>query len=149
MEGEVLAINITEKSSGEKRSIEEAYLRPGQGITEDAASSQYSGKISMLSQSTYDQMREMGVNFYYGDFGENIRVGGMVVGRLPVGTQIKIGEAVLEVLGKYDDFSDQYVTVRGYAGDITLLPDRVHVKVVIAGKIKAGDKIRVLQEFLS
>ncbi len=148
MEGEVLAINITEKNSGEKRSIEEVCLQPGHGIPDDAASSQNGGPISMLSQSTYEQMREMGVNFYYGDLGENIRVGGMAVGRLPVGTQVKIGEAVLEVLGKYE-FSSQYVTVRGYAGDITLLPDKVQAKVVIGGKIKTGDGIKVLQESLS
>ncbi|KUG02482.1 mosc domain protein [hydrocarbon metagenome] len=148
MEGKILAINITEKNSGKRRSVEEAVLSPGQGIGGDDASGQNNGEISMISQSTYEQMREMGVDFFYGDFGENLRVDGLTVGRLPVGSQVKIGEAVLEVLENDNNFFNHYVTVRGYAGELTILPDKIHASVVIGGNIKADDKIRVLQESL-
>ncbi len=149
MQGQILAINVIEKNSGQRRSVEEAYLSPGQGIKGDDASGQNSGEISVISQSTYKQMQEMGVDFYYGDFSENIRVDGLRVGSLPVGTQMQIGEAVLEILENDKNFSRQYVTVRGYAGDLTILPDKVHASVVIGGEIKLGDRIQVLQEFLA
>lgn len=149
MEGKILGINIAENGKGRKWPLEEADLRPGQGFTADAASGQNNGGISIISQSTYEKMREMGVKFFYGDFGENIRVGGMVMGRLPIGTQIKMGEAVVEVLEKDEKYSARYVTVRGYAGDLTILLDKIHAQVVIAGKIKAGDKVQVLHESLS
>lgn len=149
MEGKILGINITEKGQGGKNLVEEAHLRLGQGFTANAAAGQDNGGISIISQSTYEQMREMGVDFYYGDFGENIRVDGMVIGRLPIGTQIKIGEAVVEVLEKDEKYSDRYVTVRGYAGDLSILPDKIHAQVVIAGRIEAGDKVQVLHESLS
>ncbi len=149
MEGQVLAVNITEANTGKRRSVEEVHLEPGRGVVEDAHPGPNNGGISILSQSTYEQMREMGVDFYYGDFGENIRVDRMIVGRLPVGTQVQIGDAVVEVLENQDSLLSHYQTVRGYAGDMTLLPDKIQVQVVIAGKVSTGDKIQVLHESLS
>lgn len=42
----------------------------------------------------------------------------------------------------------QYVTVRGYAGDLSLLPDRSQARVVIGGTVKIGDEVKVLQKSL-
>ncbi|NLO21725.1 MAG: hypothetical protein GX119_06960 [Syntrophomonadaceae bacterium] len=148
MEGEVLAISIREVRNGKRKAIEEAYLSPTEGLKEEAAS-RPTGEISMISQATYDQMNDMGVDFLYGDFGENIRVGGLMVGRLPIGTQIKIGQAVLEIVKNADYSPGQYVTVRGYAGDLSLLPDRSQARVVIGGQIKIGDDVKVLQKSLA
>jgi molybdenum storage protein len=130
LEGEVLAISITEAPGRKRKAVEEAYLDPIQGIKEEAAS-RPGGEISMISQATYEQMNDMGVDFLYGDFGENIRVGGLMIGRLPIGTQIKIGQAVLEITRNADYSPGQYVTVRGYAGDLSLLPDRSQARVVL------------------
>lgn len=143
----MLAISITETGSRKRKAIEEAYLSPTLGIKEETAS-QPVGEISMISQATYDQMNDMGVDFLYGDFGENIRVGGLMVGRLPIGTQIKMGQAVLEIIQNADYSTGQYVTVRGYAGDLSLLPDRSQARVVIGGPIKIGDEVKVLQKSL-
>ncbi|MGI6422909.1 MAG: MOSC domain-containing protein [Syntrophomonadaceae bacterium] len=147
MEGEVLAISITEAPGRKRKAVEEAYLDPIQGIKEEAAS-RPGGEISMISQATYEQMNDMGVDFLYGDFGENIRVGGLMIGRLPIGTQIKIGQAVLEITRNADYSPGQYVTVRGYAGDLSLLPDRSQARVVIGGTVKIGDEVKVLQKSL-
>ncbi len=143
----MLAISITEAGSRKRKVIEEADLDPTQGIKEEAAS-RPGGEISMISQATYDQMNDMGVDFLYGDFGENIRVEGLMIGRLPIGTQIKIGQAVLEIIRNEDYSPGQYVSVRGYAGDLSLLPDRSQARVVIGGPIKIGDVVKVLQKSL-
>jgi hypothetical protein len=38
-----------------------------------------------------------------------------MIGRLPIGTQIKIGQAGVEITRNADYSPGQYVTVRGYA----------------------------------
>lgn len=67
------------------------------GIKGDAHGGTWHRQISLLSWSSFEKMKAMGADVFYGDFAENITVDGLEVASLPVGTRLKIGEVLLEV----------------------------------------------------
>ena len=79
-----------------------------------------------------------------GDFAENVLVEGLAVSSLPVGTKLRIGEAVCEVtqIGK-ECHAD--CAIRKAAGDCVMPREGVFVKVLASGKVKKGDGIEVLE----
>ena len=69
----------------------------------------------------------------------------MTVHTLPVGTKLRIGEALCEVtqIGK-ECHSD--CTIRKAAGNCVMPSEGIFVKVLESGRIKKGDAIEVLAQ---
>ena len=94
--GTVMAVNISVKRGEKKHDVGEAYLQEGMGITTDAHRVE-SPPVNLLSLSSVEKMRQLGLDIQYGDFAENLTVSGLEVYTLPIGTRLKIGEALAEV----------------------------------------------------
>lgn len=100
--------------------------------------------ILIASTQSYDIVREQGIDIDYGDLGENILID-FSLSLLKVGTQLKIGEVVLEIT--------QNCTICNHLSKIDkrvpalLKTDRgIFAKVVSSGMIKKDYDIECLKE---
>ena len=81
--------------------------------------------------------------FRSGSFAENITTIGMELFTLPVGTKLKIGEAVIEItqIGKECHSGCEIAKI---VGKCIMPTEGIFAKVVIGGEIKVGDEIEII-----
>ncbi|MGM9575324.1 MAG: MOSC domain-containing protein [Oscillospiraceae bacterium] len=140
----IAAICISEIRGIQKHEIPEAYLRAGHGIEGDAHAGSWHRQVSLLSVDSVAKLQEkLDFELKHGAFAENILVEGMAVHTLPVGTRLRIGEALCEVtqIGK-ECHSD--CAIRKAAGDCVMPREGIFVKVLESGRIVKGDAVEVV-----
>ena len=141
----VAAICISEVRGIQKHEIPEAELRVDHGIVGDAHAGNWHRQISLLSVESVKKLQDkLDFKLEHGAFAENILVEGLLVYTLPVGTKLRIGEALCEVtqIGKECHFD---CAIRKAAGDCVMPREGIFVKVLEPGKIKTGDAIEVIE----
>lgn len=140
----IAAICISEIRGIQKHEIPEAYLRADHGIEGDAHAGSWHRQVSLLSVDSVAKLQEkLDFELKHGAFAENILVEGMAVHTLPVGTRLRIGEALCEVtqIGK-ECHSD--CAIRKAAGDCVMPREGIFVKVLESGRIEKGDAVEVV-----
>jgi MOSC domain-containing protein YiiM len=144
MNGKVVSINISNSKGIRKRPISEAEIVTNFGIKGDAHASQaWHRQISLLALESIKKMQTLGLNVNPGDFAENITTEGIDLLGLPVGTQLSIGDAEVEVsqIGKE---CHTRCSIYYQAGDCVMPKEGIFAKVIKGGRIKQGDAIRIL-----
>ena len=140
----IAAICRSEIRGIQKHEIPEAFLRAGHGIEGDAHAGSWHRQVSLLSVYSVAKLQEkLDIELKHGAFAENILVEGMAVHTLPVGTRLRIGEALCEVtqIGK-ECHSD--CAIRKAAGDCVMPREGIFVKVLESGRIAKGDAVEVV-----
>ncbi len=140
----VIAVNISEKKSTFKLPIKQACLKINYGIVGDAHAGNWHRQVSLLAQESIDKMTALGVeDLTPGKFAENITTQGIELYTLPVGTQLKIGDVLLEVtqIGKE---CHQHCQIYEQVGKCIMPSEGIFAKVIREGTINAGDEISVL-----
>jgi cyclic pyranopterin phosphate synthase len=144
--GTVLAINLSKEKGEQKTSTpEKVNFIEGQGIEGDAHAGDGHRQISLLDQSSIDQLRAKGLSLKAGDFAENITSSGIDLPSLPVGSRLRIGQALLEItqIGKE---CHTRCAIYHQAGDCVMPRDGVFAQVVEGAQVRAGDSIYLLGE---
>jgi len=96
--GTIKAICVSFEKGTAKHPVDAAELKAEWGIEGDAHAGLWHRQISLLSADTVDAFgQQQGVVVADGDFGENILAYGLDFPRLPVGTVLVAGEAVLRM----------------------------------------------------
>lgn len=142
--GKVVAVCVSEKKGEQKHEVESVYLRAGHGIDGDAHAGNWHRQVSLLGVESVSKVQEkIEFNLKNGDFAENILTEGIILYDLPVGTRIRIGEALAEVtqIGKQCHHG---CAIRRAAGDCVMPREGIFVKVLKPGTVRAGDDITVL-----
>lgn len=142
--GSVIAVCISEKKGEQKHEVESVFLKPSHGIEGDAHAGDWHRQISLLSVESVKKVQDkIDFKLAHGAFAENILTSGILLYELPIGTRLKIGEALAEVtqIGK-ECHSD--CAIRQAAGDCVMPREGIFAKVLEAGYVKAGDMIIVL-----
>lgn len=140
----VAAICISEVRGIQKHEIPEAFFKANHGIVGDAHAGSWHRQISLLSVESVASLQEkLDFELKNGAFAENVLVEGMTVYKLPVGTKLRIGEALCEVtqIGK-ECHSD--CAIRKAAGDCVMPREGIFVKVLESGAVKKGDGIEII-----
>lgn len=140
----VAAICISEVRGIQKHEIPEAVFKPEHGIVGDAHAGNWHRQISLLSVESVAALQEkIDFKLISGAFAENVLVEGLRVHTLPVGTRLKIGEAVCEVtqIGK-ECHAD--CAIRKAAGDCVMPREGIFVKVLEGGTVRKGDCIELV-----
>jgi len=141
--GKVIAVCTSKKKGTRKQNINEAELRPDWGIVGDAHAADWHRQVSLLAWESIEKMRAVGLNVNVGSFAENITTEGMSLVDLPVGTRLRLGEALVEVtqIGKvcHDRCAIYY-----QAGDCVVPREGIFVRVHEGGSVQVGDTIEVL-----
>ena len=142
--GQVLAINLSTETGEQKVSSSKTLtFVEGHGIEGDAHAGDWHRQISLLDQSSVDQLIAKGLELKPGDFAENVTTTGLKLQTLAIGTQLRVGQALLEItqIGKE---CHTRCAIYQQAGDCVMPRDGVFATVVESGQVRAGDTIYVL-----
>ena len=140
----VIAVNISEKKGTFKHPVEQACLKVDHGLVGDAHAGNWHRQVSLLAQESIDKMTALGVeDLTPGKFAENITTQGIELYTLPVGTQLKIGDVLLEVtqIGKE---CHRHCQIYEQVGKCIMPSEGIFAKVMREGTIDTGDEINVL-----
>ncbi|MGI5887436.1 MAG: MOSC domain-containing protein [Syntrophomonadaceae bacterium] len=144
-QGKVLAVNISEKKGQKKQNVGKAYVDKDWGIESDAHSGTWHRQISLLSWSSFEKMKARGADVFYGDFAENITVDGLEVASLPLGTRLKIGEALLEVTQIGKECHNQGCAIKKQTGTCVMPLEGIFARVLSSGWVETGDIISIVE----
>jgi MOSC domain-containing protein YiiM len=140
MSAKVKAVCTSENKGERKTPVEQVILRENHGIVGDAHAGDWHRQVSLLAQESIEKMQRMGLSVSAGDFAENITTEGIDLPSLPIGTQLHIGETLLEVtqIGKE---CHTRCAIYQQAGDCVMPKEGIFVKVLRGGTIEPGDTI--------
>ena len=141
----VLAVCISENKGEQKHTVSDVFLKPNHGIVGDAHAGNWHRQVSLLGAESVAKVQSV-INFQLqsGAFAENILTEGLILYELPVGTKLKIGDALCEItqIGKecHNDCA-----IRKACGDCVMPREGIFVKVLSEGKVKPGDNIEIVK----
>ena len=141
----VVAVCISEKKGEQKHEIPVAELRENHGIVGDAHAGTWHRQVSLLGvESVAKVQQHVSFPLSHGAFAENILTEGICLYKLPVGTKLRIGQALAEVtqIGK-ECHSD--CAIRKAAGDCVMPREGIFVRVLAGGAVRAGAPIELVQ----
>jgi MOSC domain-containing protein YiiM len=138
-----LAAVCISKNKGERKTpVNQVELRSGHGIVGDAHAGDWHRQVSLLAKESIAKMKALGLDVTNGDFAENLTTEGIDLPGLPVGAQLKIGEALLEItqIGKE---CHNRCAIYHQAGDCVMPKEGIFARVLNGGRIQPGDCIEI------
>ncbi|MDY0018636.1 MAG: MOSC domain-containing protein [Anaerolineae bacterium] len=144
MKGKVLAVCTSEKKGMVKKPVGKGVLRVDWGLEGDAHAANWHRQVSLLAWESIEKMRAKGLNVKQGSFAENITTEGLELFTLPIGTQMRLGTALVEVtqIGK---ICHDHCAIYTLAGDCVMPKEGIFVKVLEPGEVADGDTVEVLE----
>lgn len=151
IKGEVVAVCVSDRKGVRKEDVGEGYLRPGWGIEGDGHAGEWHRQVSLLGVESMEKLArslaaaapgEKSTSFRSGDFAENLTTRGLELFTIPVGTRLRVGkDALLEVtqIGKE---CHSGCAIRQLTGDCVMPREGIFARVIVGGRVKAGDQIR-------
>ncbi|HHX13956.1 MAG TPA: MOSC domain-containing protein [Clostridiales bacterium] len=144
-QGKVIAVNTSKEKGVVKTPVESIRLIVDAGVEGDAHAAPGNRQVSLLAQESVDRMKERtgADNLCVGIFAENITTEGLELFSIPIGTRIKIGEALTELsqIGKECHVG---CAIMQQVGQCIMPKEGVFVRVLEPGVVKAGDIIEIL-----
>jgi MOSC domain-containing protein YiiM len=121
----------------------QGFLKKGFGLVGDSHGGTEK-EVSLLAIESIQKIcHEAGISAGPGSFAENITIEGIDLTSLSIGSQLRVGPGVLEVIQIGKDPSQAHTYhFQGYS---ILAKEGVFCKVVEGGTIKVGDTIEVLE----
>ena len=115
----------------------------GYGIENDAHGGDWHRQVSLLSREKVREFNERGGGAGNGDFGENIVVDGIDLRALPVGTKLRVNDALLEVtqIGKE---CHRHCQIFDRVGDCIMPREGIFARVLSGGSVGKGDVVEVV-----
>lgn len=143
MSAKIVAVCVSQNKGERKTPVESVDLLPNHGIVGDGHAGNWHRQVSLLAQESIDKMRQMGLDVKAGDFAENITTLGIDLPVVPVGTQLRIGRARVEVtqIGKE---CHTRCAIYHQAGDCVMPKEGIFVKVLDGETIQSGDTIEAI-----
>lgn len=142
---EVVAVCISAAKGERKTPVASVELRENHGIVGDAHAGDWHRQVSLLAQESIEKMRAQGLNVHSGDFAENITTRGIDLLKLPVGSRLQIGPALVEVtqIGKE---CHSRCAIYHQAGDCVMPKEGIFARVITGGQVTPGAAISLLTE---
>ena len=141
--GEVVSLNISEKKGQKKSPVKSLRLVKAKGVELDA---HYGTKrqLSLLPYESIRRMKQAGIEVGPGSFAENITIKNIETCLIKIGSQIKIGEALIEITHIGKDCHSP-CAIYEQAGYCVMPTDGVFAKILTSGEVKTGDLIEVIE----
>ena len=143
LKGTIRAICISPARGTEKRPVSRAVLIENHGIEGDAHAGSWHRQVSLLSYDKVEEFNRRGGGVVDGDFGENLLVEGVDLSRLPVGTLLKAGTAVMRLTQIGKDCHSA-CAIRRRVGDCIMPREGVFAEVLKGGEVRPGDGIEAV-----
>jgi MOSC domain-containing protein YiiM len=140
----ITSIAVSKKKGTRKDQVEEAVLVPDHGVEGDAHAGPWHRQVSFLASESIEGARARGLDVTFGDFAENVATEGVDWLRLPVGTQLQLGDSALVEITQIGKECHNKCAIYYLAGDCIMPREGVFARVLKGGKIRCGDEIRLL-----
>ncbi len=136
----IKAVCISEKKGTAKVNVGQAELIENFGLKNDAHAGKWHRQVSLLSYEKIEEFKSLGVSVKDGDFGENLIVEGIDLGKLPIGTILDIQGVVLEVtqIGKECHTG---CAIAQAVGKCIMPTEGIFARVLKGGTVKIGDSV--------
>jgi len=135
----IVSISISQKRGTRKTPVKEAFIIENQGIESDAHSGPWHRQVSFLSAESIEQAQKKGLNVTFGDFAENIATSGIDWIKVPIGTQVQLGDSVLIEITQIGKECHNKCAIYYQAGDCIMPREGIFGRVLKGGKICCGD----------
>jgi len=143
VKGKIVAVCISEEKGTRKANVGAAYARDNWGLDGDAHAGRWHRQISLLGIESIRSARERGLDVGPGDFAENITTEGLALVDLPIGTRLRLGEALVQVTQIGKD-PHEYSAIHDLIGDSLIPGEGIFARVIRGGGIQVGDGIEVV-----
>lgn len=143
--GKVVAVCISGVRGIQKTPIPEGMLQVDWGMIGDAHGGTWHRQVSLLGVESVAKVQgAVAFSLTPGAFAENILTEGICLYELPVGTRLRLGEALVEVtqIGKTCHHD---CAIRKAAGDCVMPREGIFVKVLESGRVRPGDTVSVMK----
>ena len=138
--GYIRGICISKERGTAKHEVESAKFIPDWGIEGDAHAGHWHRQVSLLSLEKINEFRAKGADVAFGAFGENLIVEGFDLRNLPIGTQLRSGDVLLEItqIGKE---CHSHCEIYKRMGECIMPREGVFAEVLQEGTIHPGDTV--------
>ena len=138
--GRVLAVCTSSKKGTQKMEVPEVRLEEDWGIQGDAHAGKWHRQVSLLAFEKIEAFRQRGAEVEFGAFGENLILEGFDLRTIPVGTKLRVGEALLELtqIGKE---CHSHCAIHQIMGDCIMPREGVFARVLRGGVVRPGDPV--------
>ena len=139
----ITAVCISQNKGERKTPVKQIELLAEHGIIGDAHAGPWHRQVSLLAVESIEKMRQMGLDVTHGDFAENLTTNGIDLISLPIGSQLKISNCLLEItqIGKE---CHNRCAIYHQAGDCVMPKEGIFARVLNGGVISPGDEINSL-----
>ncbi|MEJ2364975.1 MAG: MOSC domain-containing protein [Deltaproteobacteria bacterium] len=144
LQGRIVAVSTSHRKGQKKSNLSEGALIKDKGFAGDAHAGDWHRQVSLLAMESIAKIRNQGMDVAPGDFAENITTTGIEIWQLELGTRLAVGdEAELEITQIGKECHDRCAIYR-QIGDCVMPREGIFARVLRGGKVKPGDRIRVL-----
>lgn len=145
--GKVIAVCTSKKKGTRKDTVPEGVLQENYGLVEDAhADYNTHRQVSLLSMTSIEKMRQLGLKVGCGDFAENLTCEGIEVALIPVGTRVTVGDEVVLEISQIGKECHTKCAIYRQVGTCIMPTEGVFARVIKGGSVKAGDSLTVQAE---
>ena len=140
----IIAVCKSRKKGTKKETMTEGYLHQDYGLAGDAHADCCSHRqVSLMAIESIDKMRDLGFEVGPGDFAENLTTEGIELARLPVGTEVAIGQEVILEVTQIGKECHTKCAIYRQIGQCIMPKEGVFTRVIRGGRVRAGDEIRI------
>jgi len=142
----IVSIALSKRKGTRKVVVEEAFLVENHGLEGDAHAGPWHRQVSFLAGESIEKAHKRGLDVTFGDFAENIATYGIDWLRVPVGTQVNLGEAAQVEITQIGKECHKKCAIYYLAGDCIMPREGIFARVLKGGKIRCGDSVQIVSE---
>jgi molybdopterin adenylyltransferase len=143
--GSIVAVCTSKKKGTRKDTVAEGMLKEGYGLMEDAhADCNTHRQVSLLTTTSIEKMRKLGLDVGCGDFAENLTIEGIELTSLPVGTRVAVGTDIILEISQIGKECHTKCAIYHQVGTCIMPEEGIFARVIRGGRVKAGDSITIL-----
>lgn len=139
----IVSIAVSKKKGTRKVQVDESLVIADYGLEGDAHAGAWHRQVSFLSSESIEKARESGLDVTFGDFAENIATKGIDWLKIPLGTNVRLGDSVLVEVTQIGKECHTKCAIYYMAGDCIMPKEGIFARVLTGGTIKCGDRITI------
>ena len=140
----IVSLATSKKKGTPKVPVESVQLIEDHGIEGDAHAGPWHRQVSFLAAESIEEARKRGLKVTFGDFAENVATEGVDWEKIPVGSQLSLGESVQVEVTQKGKVCHNKCAIYYKAGDCIMPREGIFARVLKGGKIRCGESIRLL-----
>jgi MOSC domain-containing protein YiiM len=144
IQAHIVAVSISRKKGEKKTNMDQAQLIVNHGLRRDAHAGDWHRQVSLLDMQSIAKIRDKGMGVDPGNFAENITTTGVQLWKLPIGTRMRLGDAVLVEVTQIGKKCHDRCAIFHQVGDCVMPREGIFARVLEPGTIRPGDAIVVL-----